>query len=120
MSQCNCYFERRYLQNTAHEHSKGFCDVTKECKQCSCKGNKAKCDFYPEIRREALKESMCEFGKWIDVKDALPDKYQVVIVYDDYYNAVNSSYLTVFNDWHEMPKDSHVTHWMHLPKPPCE
>ena len=120
MNKCDCYFEHRYLQNTAHEYSRGFCKEAKNDNECSCKGNKSKCDFYPEIRKKALMQTACEFGRWIDVKDALPEIHQAVIVYDDYYNEVSSSYLTAFNDWYEMPKDSRITHWVHLPKPPCQ
>lgn len=29
------------------------CWGTKECEECSCEGDKAKCNFYPELRVEA-------------------------------------------------------------------
>ena len=120
MKNCDYYHEERYSENGSSEYSIGFCSGTREREKCSCKGNRSKCNFYPEVRKDALKEAACQFGKWIDIKDALPETHQVIIVYDDYYNVVSSSYLTESGDWYEMPKDSHITHWMNLPKPPCK
>lgn len=33
-----------------------YCSGTKEQEECSCKGDKTKCDFYPEVRQKALYE----------------------------------------------------------------
>lgn len=34
-----------------------YCSGTKERGECSCGGNRAKCDFYPEIRKKAIEET---------------------------------------------------------------
>ena len=36
----------------------GFCYGTKECERCQCKGNELECDFYPEVRDKAKKETV--------------------------------------------------------------
>lgn len=38
------------------EHSTPCCWGTKEREQCSCGGDRCKCDQYPEIKEKALKE----------------------------------------------------------------
>ena len=65
MNKCHCYHTQpktiyTYNQFTgrpiAHDIEVGVCWGTKECEECSCGGDKAKCDFYPEVRKEAKKE----------------------------------------------------------------
>lgn len=61
MDKCNCYHESfkiepRYSQYTGQyvnsvEVKYGYCSGTKECDECSCEGDTAKCDFYPEVRK---------------------------------------------------------------------
>ena len=55
-SKCDCYHEktnRRYTYNPitgqpiGHDIVVGVCWGTKECDECSCGGDEAKCDFYP-------------------------------------------------------------------------
>ena len=36
----------------------GFCYGTKECERCYCKGNELECDFYPEVKDKAKKQTM--------------------------------------------------------------
>lgn len=36
----------------------GVCYGTKECDRCYCKGNELECDFYPEVRDKAKKQTM--------------------------------------------------------------
>lgn len=40
----------------AHDIEVGVCWCTKECDECSCGGDRTKCDFYPEVREKAKKE----------------------------------------------------------------
>lgn len=66
MDKCNSYytqFKRQYLYDkysgncTGWENiTTGVCYGTKECEECSCGGDRLKCDFYPEIRVKAQKE----------------------------------------------------------------
>ena len=68
MEKCSSYHIKRYIRgwkdsNTPiYEREVGVCWGTKECEECSCEGDKAKCDFYPELRLEAqfdeLKKSL--------------------------------------------------------------
>lgn len=45
----------------------GTCWGTKECEECSCYGDPAKCDFYPEKRKES--KSMDTAEMWIKAKE---------------------------------------------------
>ena len=66
MKKCDCYregikAEPRYSQHTgtyvgAVDVKYEYCVGTKEIDECSCNGDRAKCDFYPEVREEAIKE----------------------------------------------------------------
>lgn len=66
MKKCDCYregikAEPRYSQYTgayvgAVDVKYEYCVGTKEIDECSCNGDRAKCDFYPEVREEAIKE----------------------------------------------------------------
>ena len=54
MGQCKCYnvrIDRIYGNETKY----GVCLGTKEIDRCDCKGDKSKCDFYPEKRKAAEK-----------------------------------------------------------------
>lgn len=56
MRECDCY-------RTNGNYS--YCAGTKECDSCSCGGELAKCDFYPENRRKADEELKCCPGELI-------------------------------------------------------
>lgn len=45
---CSCYHTEIKRHSTV-----GVCWGTKEIDECSCNGDKTKCDFYPEYREEA-------------------------------------------------------------------
>ena len=67
MKKCDCYQEGirpepRYSQYTGQYVKSvnvkySYCNGTKEREDCSCGGDCDKCDFYPEIRKKARKES---------------------------------------------------------------
>ena len=73
-----------------------------------------------------------KFGKWISVKDRLPEDYEeaLMLVYSPFvwrgliYSGFHHSEIpqwttadmTVYKDY----KYNRVTHWMPLPKPPEE
>ena len=48
---CKCY---EPTLNT----TKGYCRGTKEVEPCNCEGKELNCDFYPEVREHALKETL--------------------------------------------------------------
>lgn len=64
-NKCECYEQREVCESLIYSLDPnikiiGICNGTKEREECDCKGNKAKCDFYPEIREEATDEETKE------------------------------------------------------------
>lgn len=72
-------------------------------------------------------------GKWISVKDRLPDVFDEVLVYDTFSNtSISIAWRETtprkngIVDWYwnsqmSYPEDlTHVTHWMPLPEPPTK
>lgn len=57
MAKCDCYFQHG---------SKFLCYGTKEMEECSCGGDKSKCDFYPEKRQQKPKTKR----QIVDVQEA--------------------------------------------------
>ena len=60
-NKCDCYETVERLCYTpfytqSYYKTVGICNGTKEREECSCSGNKTKCDFYPEVRDKANKE----------------------------------------------------------------
>ena len=107
------------------------CHGTRERDECSCGGDRTKCDFYPEVREKALKEQEPKFGEWISVEDRLPeaeDYYLVFII--DRQGKTRMEVMKLFKwancfDWSahmsSFWKDHNtITHWMPLPEPPTE
>lgn len=62
---------------TFHEEIKkevGVCFGTKECEECSCGGDRTKCDFYPEVRLKAVKEMIVN-----SLYDKINNAFQLLI-----------------------------------------
>jgi hypothetical protein len=66
MTKCDCYHTQEKLQRLYHPFTGephpinitvGVCYGTKECDECTCGGDRSKCNFYPEIREKAKKEN---------------------------------------------------------------
>ena len=62
---CGCYHEKimnvwnpKIYHDAFGYETVGICYGTKECERCSCKGNRLECDFYPEVREKAKKETI--------------------------------------------------------------
>lgn len=69
MNTCDCYRlkeQTSYCNNTFNTDV-GICQGTKELDECSCEGDSARCDFYPEIRKKATREKI---GKELSTKIA--------------------------------------------------
>lgn len=74
MNKCKCYEEREvldYFSLNSDRRLVGICNGTKEREECCCKGNRANCDFCPEIREKAKQLSLeyrdkkeLEFYRW--------------------------------------------------------
>lgn len=68
MKKCECYFEEKrpvsqygnftsgYSRAAGLTTLAGYCNGTKERDECNCKGDRCKCDFYPEVRTRAKGE----------------------------------------------------------------
>lgn len=55
MQLCACYHKiKRYSYSLNKDIVEGVCWGTKEAETCLCEGNENKCDFYPNIKKEAL------------------------------------------------------------------
>ena len=67
MKKCDYYHEGikakpRYSQYTGDyvgsvDVKYGYCTGTKELDECYCGGDRTKCDFYPDVREKAIKET---------------------------------------------------------------
>ena len=74
MDKCECYEERQVIDYYSLNFDRrlvGICNGTKERDECRCKGNRAKCDFYPEVREKAQRQTQeyrdvkeLEFYRW--------------------------------------------------------
>lgn len=62
MEICSCYHTKVKTKWSDYGPSttiyQGVCWGTKECEECSCNGDKLKCDFYDYIREQAEKERL--------------------------------------------------------------
>ena len=101
------------------------CNGTRERDECSCGGDRIKCDFYPEVCAKALKEQEPKFGVWISVEDRLPEnKVNCLVHYkhaycdDDGYYAIGVSFYD--SNEFQIGLAYKATHWMPLPEPPTE
>lgn len=78
MKKCDCYREgKRFEYNPIIMESVitsyGYCNGTKERDECSCDGDRTKCDFYPEVREKG-KKALMYYGTFVTsdgVEDSL-------------------------------------------------
>lgn len=72
MDKCKCWEETTkrivgwYRGEPIHKTVQ-ICNGTKEREECSCNGNKSKCNFYPENRKES--KSMNTAEMWIKAQE---------------------------------------------------
>ena len=135
MKKCDCYHiqtKRQYTYNSitsnpiGHDVDIGVCWGVNEIEECSCGGDRTKCDFYPEICHKAQKDQEPKFGEWISVDDRLPNKNEEVLVYRGNHlgNLMNRYTYLGNNQWEDdygywgETKNEGVTHWIPLPNPP--
>lgn len=64
MDKCKYYYVQRYIKgwkdgnNPILDREVGVCYGTKEKEECTCGGDRTKCNFYPEIKKEALENAI--------------------------------------------------------------
>ena len=118
MNKCTCYCTGgRILYDhmgfKTYTESYGYCNGTKEREECSCGGDRTKCEFYPEVRERALKEQKLKFGEWISVEDRLPESNSPCLV-------CKRNSFTGYR-WIEVgyyQENKNITHWQPLPELP--
>lgn len=114
--------------------TRAYCNGTKEHEPCTCGGDRLKCNFYADVRKDARDElakkaaeerekSEPKCGEWISVKDRPPNAGEWIIVYPtrSVIGDVAEAYYIgdgVFTD--EYYNFRGITHWMPLPEPPKE
>ena len=96
MDKCSCYMTKKILCHTpfyTHTHYKmvGVCNGTKEQEECSCGGDKSKCDFYSYVREEA-KVNMSS----VSLIDGHIDEPKMITTNGDYVRAMNDTELAHF------------------------
>lgn len=70
MEKCKCWEEvTKYVTGTNCSYCQQvqICNGTKEREECSCNGDKSKCNFYPENRKE--NKSMNSAEMWIKAQE---------------------------------------------------
>lgn len=61
------YITGKYPDNNgAVEYEVGYCSGTKNQENCSCDGDRTRCDFYPEVREKAKQKEFAT-RDWIQV-----------------------------------------------------
>lgn len=93
MNKCDGYRTIERLRYTPFGNYKyyatiGVCNGTKERDECSCGGDRTKCDFYPEVREKAFNEQ--KNNKNRNAKDCL------LVTFD--YCSPDVATLTVLTD----------------------
>lgn len=75
---CVCYRRLQKRDTNGHLYMQGYCIGTKECEDCWCEGDRAKCTFYPQYRKGTLKECRATM-----TKAETEEKFNIKIVEDD-------------------------------------
>lgn len=144
---CECYRiteETRYLTDfeqgirfattgkriTKEKVKVAHCWGTKECEECKCGGDRSKCDFYPEVRKEAEKEqeinkalAKARNDRWISVYKRLPKIGQNVLIYTTDNSFAIDSRFTDPKDGYADPFEfthNNAYYWRPLPEEPQE
>ena len=133
MNKCDCYCTEEKIigwhtpvdPKTTIVHK---CNGTRERDECSCGGDRTKCDFYPKVREKALPK----FGEWISVADRLPNQHlddegielSFIVWGKDYIHSQTAYfngkifYFRCYDGTEGIMNG--ITHWMPLPTPPIE
>lgn len=116
MKKCTSYHtkqDRKYTYHPitgrpiGHNIEVGVCFGTREVDQCSCEGDMARCDFYPEVRERALKEQKkAETISGIPIdRGYLSDWYISSVNPDDEPVWTEEHLDELFNDFYLIPKE---------------
>lgn len=95
MNKCECYEEREVIDDYSFNFDRrliGICNGTKERDMCLCSGNPVKCDFYPEIREKARRQTQ----EYRDTKEL--EFYRTWIEEHQLKNLVERAFEEWFNE----------------------
>ena len=70
MEKCNCWeltHKREYRDGFHYVVPIQICNGTREREECTCNGDKSKCNFYPEKRKESKSTNTAEM--WIKAQE---------------------------------------------------
>lgn len=67
MEKCSCWEEVSAMRRYPNLETIQICNGTKEREECSCNGDKSKCNFYPENRKESKTMNTAEM--WIKAQE---------------------------------------------------
>ena len=116
---CYCEDEMIYYDPVSiisRKEIRACCNGTRERDECSCGGDRTKCDFYPEVREKALIEIKPKFGEWIKTQNKWPEKSGRYLCY--IRNSINVEWYDKGKPYSEMLWKYEITHWMPLPEEP--
>lgn len=116
MDKCNCYCvgikpEPRYSQYTGHyvgsvDVKYEYCIGTKDQDECSCKGDRTRCDFYPGIREKAIKEQETVCG--IPVSRGILSDWYISSVGDEQPVWTEEHLDELFNDFYLILREEQI------------
>ena len=111
MRKCDCYhlqLNKRYTYHPItghlmwHDVETGVCWGTKETEECNCGGDRAKCDFYPDVRDKANRKIVS--GEPID-RGSLSDWYISYVNANDTPVWTEEHLDELFKDFYLIPKE---------------
>lgn len=93
MNKCECYEEKEVVDSCLYVRKLvSICNGTKERDECCCGGDPAKCDFYPEIREKAYRQTQ----EYRDTKEL--EFYRTWIEEHQLKNLVERAFEEWFNE----------------------
>lgn len=90
MEKCNCYHDDLYGWL---DEGKAHCYGTKEIEICHCGGDKSKCDFYPEYRKENknIMKYDIKIGDYVETIDGIIGYVNRICEEDIYWIVTNNN-----------------------------
>lgn len=75
---CSCYREVQKRNRIGDWYMQGYCIGTRECDDCWCEGDRARCTYYPSTRKAAMEERCVTM-----TKAEAEEKFNIKIVEDE-------------------------------------
>ena len=83
----------------------GICYGTKECEECSCGGNREKCDFYPEYRKKSVTNA--------EKIRSMSDEELAGFLLNANVNFCTAMETDCIYGWHDRDCKKHALDWLH-------